>query len=59
MHHHHWDSYFHFPIAMVWMSMPWLIDFDTFAKIITFMIGVTIGGLQIAYLIRKHVHFRK
>lgn len=58
IHHHNWDSYFHFPLAMVWMSMPWWLDFDTVAKATTFLIGVTIGGLQIAYLIRKHRHFK-
>lgn len=54
MHHHGWDSYFHFPLAAVWISMPWWFNFDTIAHITTFVMGLVIGGLQIAYLVRKH-----
>jgi hypothetical protein len=60
MHHHHWDSWLHFPLASLWMSMPWWIEFiDKEGRLITFAIGVVIGGLQIAYLIRKHIRFGK
>jgi hypothetical protein len=54
MHHHNWDSYLHFPLAAVWMTMPWWFNFDTVAHVTTFVMGLVIGGLQIAYLVRKH-----
>lgn len=55
MHNSH-DSWLHFPLAVVWMSMGWWID--QIGKVeghITFIVGLIIGLLQIAYLIRKHI----
>lgn len=34
--------------------MPWWFTFDTVAHVTTFVMGLVIGGLQIAYLVRKH-----
>ena len=34
--------------------MPWWFNFDTVAHVTTFIMGLVIGGLQIAYLVRKH-----
>lgn len=54
------DSWFHFPLAAVWMSTLWWLDqIANNEKHITFAIGVIIGLLHIAYLVRKHLHLGK
>lgn len=62
-HHLHIDSWIHFVLAALWMSMPWWIEhLEAGGRLLTTFapyIAAIIGGLQIAYLIRKHVHFRK
>lgn len=60
MHHHH-DSWLHFPLAALWTAFPiawWLDLIETRGYVVMFLISVTIGGLQIAYLIRKHMRLK-
>ena len=63
MHHHNWDSWLHFPLAAVWMSEPWWIeklqDGGHFLTLFAPYMAAVIAVLQVAYLIRKHLHFKK
>lgn len=57
MHHHGWDSWLHFPASALWMTLSivwWLDLIQSRGYVVMFLIGVISGGLQIAYLIRKH-----
>lgn len=61
MHQHHWDTWLHIPLAMIWMSIPWWVDFidGRGGHILTVLLGLTAASLQIAYLIRKHLHLKR
>lgn len=63
MHHQHWDNLIHFPLAAVWLAMPWWLDrIESGGHVLTALapyMAATIAGLQIAYLIRKHLRLGK
>lgn len=62
MHHHHWDAWLHFPIAAIVLTMRWWTDYFSIEgaeRHLTFLVGITVGILQVAYLIRKHWNFEK
>lgn len=63
MHHHHWDAWLHIPLAIIYGSMPWWIEkIESGGHVLTALapyIATAIGILQLAYLIRKHLHLGK